>query len=35
MRSRFYANEKVAEAAKCTTQLVNKEMCVADVAECE
>lgn len=35
MRSRVYRDEALAKRAQCATQLINREMCVADVAECE
>lgn len=35
MRTRLYKNEALASRAQCSKQLINKEMCVADVAECE
>ncbi|KAM7345975.1 extracellular matrix protein f-spondin isoform 1-T3 [Cochliomyia hominivorax] len=34
MRSRQYVNPEKAEMAKCSRQLVSKEMCVADIPEC-
>lgn len=35
MRSRVYKNDALAKRTQCSKQLINKEMCVADVAECE
>lgn len=35
MRSRQYRNPALATESQCNRQLVNKEMCVADVPECE
>lgn len=35
MRTRDYINPKFAEQAQCKRQLINKEMCVADLPECE
>lgn len=34
-RQRQYRNAELAKGAECTKQLVNKEMCVADIPECE
>lgn len=34
MRSRQYVNPEKAEKAKCSRQLISKEMCVADIPEC-
>lgn len=34
MRSRQYVEEEMAKMAHCNRQLVNKEMCVASIAEC-
>ncbi|XP_023306152.2 spondin-1 [Lucilia cuprina] len=34
MRSRQYLNPEKAEMAKCSRQLISKEMCVADIPEC-
>lgn len=35
MRSRVYKNAALAASEQCGKQLINREMCVADVAECE
>lgn len=35
MRTRQYANEELAQQSACNRQLVSKEMCVADIPECE
>lgn len=35
MRSRHYRDEAQAKRAQCSKQLINREMCVADVPECE
>lgn len=33
-RSRKYINEHLAQSAQCNRQLISREMCVADIAEC-
>lgn len=35
MRSRHYLNAELAKQSKCNRQLISKEMCVADVPECD
>lgn len=35
MRSRKYTNEALALSSACNRQLISKEMCVADIPECE
>lgn len=35
MRTRQYVDERLSKASSCNRQLVSKEMCVADIPECD